>query len=75
MKLSVSLPNESVEFLDAQTSAGVYPSRSAALHAAVVVLRQTAMRDSYAEAWDEWEESGEDEIWQTVLADGLAVDS
>ncbi|MBX3088044.1 MAG: antitoxin [Cryobacterium sp.] len=72
MKISVSLPVEAVEFLDEQTRSGVYPTRSAALSSAVAVLRQWTMRDSYAEAWDEWEASGENEVWRAVLADGLA---
>ncbi|HRN30258.1 MAG TPA: antitoxin [Terrimesophilobacter sp.] len=71
MKLSVSLAEEDVEFLDEQTRAGFFPSRSAALQAAVTVLRQSTMRDSYAEAWDEWEASGEDALWESLVAEGL----
>jgi Arc/MetJ-type ribon-helix-helix transcriptional regulator len=73
MKLSVSLPDDTVEFLDEQTRSGVYPSRSAALNAAVTVLRQASMTDSYAAAWGEWEDSGEDAVWESVLADGLVA--
>lgn len=72
MKLSVSLSDEDVEFLDEQTRAGLFASRSAALQAAVTVLRQSTMRDSYAEAWDEWEASGEDAVWESLAADGLS---
>jgi Arc/MetJ-type ribon-helix-helix transcriptional regulator len=73
MKLSVSLPDDAVEFLDEQTRSGRYVSRSAALKAAVTVLRQSGMTDSYAAAWDEWEQSGDDAMWENLAADGLAV--
>ncbi|HEU4849684.1 MAG TPA: type II toxin-antitoxin system ParD family antitoxin [Terrimesophilobacter sp.] len=71
MKLSVSLPADDVEFLDEETRAGRYGSRSAALKAAVTVLRQAAITDSYAEAWEEWEQSGDDALWDSVASDGL----
>lgn len=75
MKLSVSLPDDIVEFIDAQTDSGAYESRSAVLRAAVTVLRQHAIVDSYAAAWDEWELSGEDKLWESVAADGLSSHS
>ncbi len=75
MKLSVSLPVEDVEFLDEETRAGRYPSRSAAMKAAVTVLRQAAITDSYAEAWQEWEQSGDDVLWESVASDGLMSES
>lgn len=71
MKLSVSLPDDIVEFIDEQTNSGVYESRSAVLRAAVTVLRQHSITDSYAAAWNEWEQSGEDALWEAVAADGL----
>jgi Arc/MetJ-type ribon-helix-helix transcriptional regulator len=39
MKLSVSLPDEDVEFLDAYANEQGFPSRSAVLHKAVRLLR------------------------------------
>jgi Arc/MetJ-type ribon-helix-helix transcriptional regulator len=75
MKVSVSLPRDDIEFLDEETRAGRYPSRSAAMKAAVTVLRQAAITDSYAEAWDEWEQSVDDVLWESVASDGLARDS
>lgn len=73
MKVSVSLPDDAVEFLDEQTRSGRFASRSAALKAAVTVLRQSSMTDSYAAAWDEWEQSGDDALWANVAADGLGA--
>ncbi|WP_349904372.1 ribbon-helix-helix domain-containing protein [Parafrigoribacterium humi] len=72
MKLSVSLPQDTVAFVDEQVKSGAYASRSSALRAAVSLLRQSTMTDSYAAAWDEWEQSGEDALWDAVAADGLA---
>ena len=54
MKLSVSLPEADVAFLDeyaARTQAG---SRSAVLHQAVDLLRTSQLEHAYQAAWDEW---------------------
>jgi Arc/MetJ-type ribon-helix-helix transcriptional regulator len=75
MKVSVSLPQDDIAFLDEETRAGRYPSRSAAVKAAVTVLRQAAITDSYAEAWEEWEQSGDDLLWDSVAGDGFASGS
>jgi Arc/MetJ-type ribon-helix-helix transcriptional regulator len=71
MKVSVSLPAEDVEFLDAyarETEAG---SRSAALHRAVRLLRASRLGDEYAAAWDEWSGSDDAALWESAGADGL----
>jgi hypothetical protein len=73
MKLSVSLPDKDVAFLD--DYAGKHDlSRSAALAAAVKSLRRASLGDQYAEAWVEWEASGEAEVWEAVVGDGLEPD-
>jgi putative addiction module CopG family antidote len=70
MKLSVSLPEEDVRFVDEQARTGVFESRSAAIHGAIRLLRDRQHVDSYAAAWDEWD--GDDGVaWDTVTADGL----
>ena len=51
MKLSVSLPEEDVAFLDAYARAQGIDSRSAALHRAVEVLRAAVLASAY-EQWD-----------------------
>lgn len=54
MKVSVSLPDEDVAFLDAYArSRG--ESRSAALHRAVRLLRERGLGPAYVAAWAEWE--------------------
>ena len=71
MKISVSLPNADVELLDSYAHAHSFTSRSAALQHAVDLLRQSELSDAYEEAWDEWDSSGEAELWEPVTADGL----
>ncbi len=72
MKISVSLPDEDVEFLDEYARTQGYGSRSAVVHAAVRILRSSKLGDAYAEAWQEWEDSGEAEIWDRAVGEGLA---
>ena len=74
MKLSVSLPNEDVEFLDQYARTQGYGSRSAVVHRAVRLLRSTELGEAYADAWSEWFQSDEDSIWNVAVGDGLATD-
>jgi len=71
MKISVSLPGDDVEFLDAYVAAQGFESRSAVVHKAVRLLRASELGASYESAWAEWGESGEGETWEAVVADGL----
>ena len=71
MKLSVSLPDEDVEFLDAYAAAEGFASRSAVLHRAVRLLRGAELGTAYEEAFAEWEESGAGATWEITAADGL----
>lgn len=72
MKLSVSLPDEDVAFLDQYARAQGYESRSAVVHKAVRLLRATELGVDYAKAWNEWSESGDADAWDAVVSDGLA---
>lgn len=71
MKVSVSLPDEDVEFLD-EYARSQGQSRSAAVHRAVRLLRSADLGADYADAWVEWAESGDGDDWDAVAADGLA---
>ncbi|MEY9861563.1 hypothetical protein ABH935_007204 [Catenulispora sp. GAS73] len=66
-KLSISLPDDDVAFLDELNAA----SRSAAVHKAIDLARSLRLVDDYAAAYDEWVGSGDAELWDTVLGDGL----
>ena len=71
MKVSVSLPEEDVDFLDGYAKKEGYESRSAVVHKAVRLLRASGLGAAYEEAWREWEASGEEELWESTSADGL----
>jgi Arc/MetJ-type ribon-helix-helix transcriptional regulator len=72
MKLSVSLPDEDVAVLDEYVRTAGLPSRSAALHHAVRMLRLPQLEEDYEAAWDEWESSGENAAWGVTASDGIA---
>ena len=72
MKLSVSLPPEDVAILDEFARTTGLPSRSAALHHAVRMLRLPELEQNYEAAWDEWEASGDHAAWSVTAADGIA---
>lgn len=72
MKISISLDGEDVEFLDEYASSQGFESRSAVVRTAVRMLRSSKLGDAYADAWQEWEESEEAEVWDRSAADGLA---
>ena len=72
MKLSVSLPDEDVEVLDAFAQRAGLPSRSAALQHAIRLLRHPDLEQDYAAAWQEWDASGEAALWERTASDGLS---
>ncbi len=69
MKLSVSIPEEDVEFLDEYTATHGVPSRSAALQRAIRLLRASELAESYAAAFAEWDEDPDAVIWDATAAD------
>lgn len=72
MKLSVSLPDDDVEYLDEYARAQQLDSRSAALHKAVRLLRASELGSAYEDAWTEWARGDNDQLWDAVVDDGLA---
>ena len=71
MKVSVSLPEEDVEFLDDYARNHQISSRSATLHRAIRLLRVSELAQDYAEAFAQWDNE-ESHIWDSAVADGLA---
>lgn len=71
MKISVSLPGEDVEFLDAYAAEQGVGSRSAVLHRAVRLLKAVELSGAYEDAWREWETTEEAQAWESVAADGV----
>ncbi len=70
MKVSVSLPEEDVEFLDAYAASQGFASRSAALHKAVRLLRASELGAAYEDAWNDWSDDDAD-LWEVTVADGI----
>jgi Arc/MetJ-type ribon-helix-helix transcriptional regulator len=73
MKVSVSLPEDDVDFLDSYVREQGIDSRSAAVHKAVELLRTTQLASAYEDAWESWTDSGDAEAWEDVAADGLGT--
>ena len=69
MKVSVSIPDEDVEFLDNYTKNHQIASRSAALHRAIRLLRASELTDAYAAAFTEWDSDPNNDAWDTTAAD------
>jgi Arc/MetJ-type ribon-helix-helix transcriptional regulator len=71
MKVSVSLPEEDVEFLDAYVDSQGFASRSAVVHKAVRLLRAAELGAAYEDAFGEWSRD-EADLWDSTVADGLS---
>lgn len=71
MKLSVSLPDDDVAYLDAYAETQGLGSRSAALQRAVRLLRASELGAAYEDAWSEWRETDDADLWDAVSSDGL----
>ena len=71
MKVSVSLPDDDVEFLDRYAVSQGIPSRSAALHRAVRLLRATELGPAYEQAWAEWADDDANQAWESTAGDGI----
>jgi Arc/MetJ-type ribon-helix-helix transcriptional regulator len=72
MKVSVSLPDADVEYLDAYAQTQGLDSRSAAVQKAVRLLRASELGAAYEDAWTDWAESEDAELWAATTTDGLA---
>lgn len=71
MKVSVSIPDEDIAYLDEYTRTQGLGSRSAAVQKAVRLLRASELGAAYEEAWEEWTDSEDAALWDTATADGL----
>jgi Arc/MetJ-type ribon-helix-helix transcriptional regulator len=73
MKVSVSLPEDDIEFLDSYAHAQGIASRSAVMHKAVSLLRDAQLGAAYEDAWDGWTASGDADVWETTVGDGTGA--
>ncbi|WP_432003253.1 ribbon-helix-helix domain-containing protein [Streptomyces sioyaensis] len=72
MKISVSLPQEDLAFVDEYATRTEAESRSAVIHAAIELLRAAELESEYTEAFEEWDASEDAELWDRTSGDGLA---
>jgi len=68
--VTVTLPDEIVEFVDRYAADHSVESRSDVVQRALLMLKTNELDEDYAGAWHEWEESGGD-AWESAVADGL----
>jgi len=68
VKLSVSLTEGDVSYLDGYARRHGVGSRSGVLREALAYLRAQELEADYAAAFDEWDDA---EAWEAVAADGL----
>ncbi len=73
MKLSISLPEKDIEFIDRQVADHREPSRSAVIRKALRRLRSEDLKRQYARLWAEWDE--EDDVWDVTVGDGIEDES
>jgi antitoxin MazE9 len=62
----LNLPERDVAFLDEFADTHAFQSRSAVVHKAIDALRLSDLSDAYRDAWDEWTESGEADVWRST---------
>lgn len=72
MKLSISLTDEDVVFVDKIAASGGFASRSAVVQHALGRLRAQGLLADYAQAWDEWNADGDAASWDATATDGMA---
>ena len=71
MKLSVSIPDDDVVFLDEFAARAGMVSRSAVVQQAIAMLKAAELTRDYAKAFDEWADSGDADVWDASTGDGL----
>ena len=69
MKVSVSVPDEDIEFLDKYAKTHRVAYRSAALQHAIRLLRASELTDSYTAAFTEWADDPASDAWDTAGVD------
>ncbi|HET8930998.1 MAG TPA: ribbon-helix-helix domain-containing protein [Acidimicrobiales bacterium] len=70
MKLSISVPDDDVAFVDDYAATHQASSRSAVIRQALTLLRASELEAAYASAFDDWSRD-DTEVWETTTADGL----
>ena len=74
MKVSVSISERDVAFLNDYAKSHNLASRSAALQRAIRLLRANELSRHYAAAFAEWAGDAGNSGWDAAVADGLSQD-
>lgn len=70
-KLSVSVDSQLAQFIKRYQAAHGITTKSEVVERALSLLQKNELRQQYAEAYQEWVESGEAELWDVTTGDGL----
>ncbi|WP_337867862.1 hypothetical protein [Meiothermus sp.] len=70
-KLSVSVDSQLAQFIERYQAAHGMPTKSEVVERALSLLQKNELRRQYTEAYQEWLESGEAEVWEVTVGDGL----
>lgn len=68
----MSLPDDDVEFLDDYAETQGMASRSAAVQKAIRLLRASELGAAYEDAWADWADGDDADLWNGTVADGMA---
>jgi Arc/MetJ-type ribon-helix-helix transcriptional regulator len=71
VKLSVSIPDDDVAFLDEFARRSGLDSRSAVVQRAIAMLQAAELADDYAQAFAEWADANVGAAWDSAAGDGL----
>lgn len=71
MKVSLSIPDEDIRFLDNFARDHGIASRSAAVQQSIALLRDMELKEHFKIAMREWRESPDSELWESTVGDGL----
>lgn len=71
VKVSTTLAERDLVFIENYANRHGLPSRAAGFHAAISALREKELEAQYEEAYHEWYISGEAEVWECVSGDGI----
>jgi metal-responsive CopG/Arc/MetJ family transcriptional regulator len=72
MKVSLSIPDEDIRFLDNFAREHGIASRSAAVQRSIAMLREVELKEQYKLAMREWRDSPDSELWERTAGDGIA---
>lgn len=74
VKISISLEDKDLTFLDKYASDHSLDTRSAAMRKAIDALRKEELARQYEQAFSEWEGSEDQKFWDRFSGDGMDVD-